>query len=189
NAVSQNSSTPLIVNGVLGESVTLHPKFPAKEMVEAITWLYNGKSIAFIKASGAGSPLIQVTDPKRRERMNFTQSYSLQLSNLTMADTGSYDAQITTETSTLLSTYILKIFSSLHLSTQQTQGPEFTRNVEYSSVSPENTVYAWVTHPNKDREIRTCMKKDDSVTIYSTVNHFKESKPIYPRATALDNVM
>ncbi|XP_008590030.1 PREDICTED: SLAM family member 6-like [Galeopterus variegatus] len=113
NAVSQSSSTPLIVNGVLGESVTLHLKFPAEETVEAIIWLYNGKSIAFIKARGAGSPLIHVTDEKRRERMNFTRSYSLQLSNLTMADTGSYGAQITTETFTFLFTYILRIFMRL----------------------------------------------------------------------------
>ncbi|XP_033711742.1 uncharacterized protein [Tursiops truncatus] len=45
--VSQTSSTPLIVNGVLGESVTLTLKFPVEEKITSITWLHDGKSIVF----------------------------------------------------------------------------------------------------------------------------------------------
>ncbi|XP_037681500.1 SLAM family member 6 isoform X1 [Choloepus didactylus] len=113
NAGSQSSSTPLMMNGILGETVTLPLKSPEGEEIKYITWLYNGMSIAFIKPSETGSPLIEVTDPKRRERLTFTPSYSLQLSNLTMADTGFYGAQITSKSSTTVSYYTLRIFRRL----------------------------------------------------------------------------
>ncbi|XP_077796594.1 SLAM family member 6 isoform X5 [Macaca mulatta] len=274
NLVSQSSSTPLMVNGVLGESVILPLELSAGEMIASITWLCNGTSLAFIEPSETKSPNIRVTHPKQRKRLNFTQSYSLKLSNLEMEDTGSYSAQITTETSVKLSSYTLRIFrqlrsiqvnnysqlfqnrtceihltcsvedaddnvsfrwealgstlsnvkiqytdtkmilfvvfgicivtgfiimlllvlrkrrDSLPLSTQRTQGPaEPAGNIEYVSVSPvNNTVYASVTHSNRETEISTPIK-NATVTIYSTVNHSKESKPTFSRATALDNVV
>ncbi|XP_023070018.1 SLAM family member 6 isoform X5 [Piliocolobus tephrosceles] len=315
NLVSQSRSTPLMVNGVLGESVILPLKFPAGEKIQSITWLFNGTSLAFIVLSETNSTKIHVTHPKQRKRLNFTQSYSLKLSNLEMEDTGSYSAQITTETSANLSSYTLRIFrqlrniqvnnysqlfqnrtceihltcsvedaddnvsfrwealgstlssepnittswdprisseqdytciaenavsnlsfsvsaqklcgdakiqyidtkmilfvvfgtcivtsfiivlllvlrkrrDSLPLSTQRTQGPaESAGNIEYVSVSPvSNTVYASVTHSKRETEISTPIK-NATVTIYSTINHSKESKPTFSRATALDNVM
>ncbi|XP_033053338.1 SLAM family member 6 isoform X12 [Trachypithecus francoisi] len=315
NLVSQSRSTPLMVNGVLGESVILPLEFPAGERIQSITWLYNGTSLAFIVLSETNSPKIHMTHPKQQKRLNFTQSYSLKLSNLEMEDTGSYSAQITTETSAKLSSYTLRIFrqlrniqvnnysqlfqnrtceihltcsvedaddnvsfrwealgstlssepnittswdprisseqdytciaenavsnlsfsvsaqklcgdvkiqyidtkmilfvvfgtcivtgfiivlllvlrkrrDSLPLSTQRTQGPaESAGNIEYVSVSPvNNTVYASVTHSNRETEISTPIK-NATVTIYSTINHSKESKPTFSRATALDNVM
>ncbi|XP_072864321.1 SLAM family member 6 isoform X2 [Chlorocebus sabaeus] len=314
NLVSQSSSTPLMVNGVLGESVILPLELPAGQMIASITWLCNGTSLAFIEPSETESPKIHVTHPKQRKRLNFTQSYSLKLSNLEMEDTGSYGAQITTETSVKLSSYTLRIFrqlrniqvnnysqlfqnrtceihltcsvedaddnvsfrwealgstlssepnittswdprisgeqdytciaenavsnlsfsvsaqklcgdvkiqytdtkmilfvvfgicivtgfiimlllvlrkrrDSLPLSTQRTQGPESAGNIEYISVSPvNNTVYASVTHSNRETEISTPIE-NATVTIYSTVNHSKESKPTFSRATALDNVV
>ena len=108
NTVSQTSSTPLIVNGVVGESVTLTLKSPMEEKIMSITWLHDGKSIIFIEPNEA---LNRVTDPKRKNRLKVTKSYSLQLSNLTMADTGPYSAQITTLTSSLFTSYDLRIFS------------------------------------------------------------------------------
>ncbi|XP_017720363.1 PREDICTED: SLAM family member 6 isoform X5 [Rhinopithecus bieti] len=278
NLISQSRSTPLMVNGVLGESVILPLEFPAGERIQSITWLYNGASLAFIVLSETNSPKIHMTHPKQQKRLNFTQSYSLKLSNLEMEDTGSYSAQITTETSAKLSSYTLRIFrqlrniqvnnysqlfrnrtceihltcsvedaddnvsfrwealgstlssepnittswdprisseqdytciaenavsnlsfsvsaqklcgDSLPLSTQRTQGPaESAGNIEYISVSPvNNTVYASVTHSNRETEISTPIK-NATVTIYSTINHSKESKPTFSRATALDNVM
>ncbi|XP_059998238.1 SLAM family member 6 [Lagenorhynchus albirostris] len=110
NTVSQTSSTPLIVNGVLGESVTLTLKFPVEEKITSITWLHEGKSAIFIAPNEA---LNRVTDPKRKNRLNVTESYSLQLSNLTMADSGLYRAQITTLTSSLFTDYDLRIFRRL----------------------------------------------------------------------------
>ncbi|XP_025254393.1 SLAM family member 6 isoform X3 [Theropithecus gelada] len=285
--------------------------------MESMLWLFQSLLFVFCfgpEPSETKSPKIHVTHPKQRKRLNFTQSYSLKLSNLEMEDTGSYSAQITTETSAKLSSYTLRIFrqlrtiqvnnysqlfqnrtceihltcsvedaddnvsfrwealgstlssepnittswdprisgeqdytciaenavsnlsfsvsaqklcgdvkiqytdtkmilfvvfgicivtgfiimlllvlrkrrDSLPLSTQRTQGPESAGNIEYISVSPvNNTVYASVTHSNRETEISTPIK-NATVTIYSTVNHSKESKPTFSRATALDNVV
>nr|2IF7_A Chain A, SLAM family member 6 [Homo sapiens]2IF7_B Chain B, SLAM family member 6 [Homo sapiens]2IF7_C Chain C, SLAM family member 6 [Homo sapiens]2IF7_D Chain D, SLAM family member 6 [Homo sapiens] len=107
------SLTPLMVNGILGESVTLPLEFPAGEKVNFITWLFNETSLAFIVPHETKSPEIHVTNPKQGKRLNFTQSYSLQLSNLKMEDTGSYRAQISTKTSAKLSSYTLRILRQL----------------------------------------------------------------------------
>nr|XP_010991393.2 SLAM family member 6 isoform X1 [Camelus dromedarius] len=113
NTVSQTSSSPLIVNRALGESVTFPLKFSAEENVTSITWLHNGISITFIQLNEKQSPLKYVTDPQRKNRLTVTDSYSLQLSNLTMADAGFYKAQKTTVSSSVLSTYDLRIFRRL----------------------------------------------------------------------------
>uniref|UniRef100_A0A8D2B8R1 Ig-like domain-containing protein n=1 Tax=Sciurus vulgaris TaxID=55149 RepID=A0A8D2B8R1_SCIVU len=77
---------------------------------------------------------------------------------------------------------------SLRLRTQQTQHPaESLQNIEYTSVSPGSTVYAQVTYPKQEMGIPTSTKKD-TVTIYSTINHSKETKTTSPRATALNNI-
>ncbi|KAB0360599.1 hypothetical protein FD754_004755 [Muntiacus muntjak] len=110
NSVSEVSSTPLVVNGVLWESVTLPSNFPLKESISSITWLHKGNSVIFIWPKEAK---IQVTDPTRKDRLNITESYSLQLNNLTMADAGHYRAQITTPTSPLYTDYNLQIFRRL----------------------------------------------------------------------------
>uniref|UniRef100_A0A8C3WH40 Ig-like domain-containing protein n=1 Tax=Catagonus wagneri TaxID=51154 RepID=A0A8C3WH40_9CETA len=112
NTVSETSSVPLMVNGILGESVTLPLEFSAEEKITSITWLHDRQSIIFIQPKEAQSPLILVTDPKRNDRLNVTKSYSLQLSNLTMADTGSYTAQIATA-SLVFYSYDLRIFRRL----------------------------------------------------------------------------
>ncbi|XP_077616244.1 SLAM family member 6 isoform X1 [Crocuta crocuta] len=319
NTASQASSTSLMVNGALGESITLPLKLPASGIANSITWLYNGTSLTFINLSGASSPKIIVTNPKWKDLLQFTSNYSLQLSNLTMADAGSYHAQITTQNSTVFSSYTLRIFRRLknlevanhmwlskngtceihltcsvdnmndnnllrwevagnitiheanltlswdpresgeeeytcvaenpvtklsfsvstwslckdflnennkytgwlilvfavificmltlglflwrkkyclrktgifHFSAQQTQSSaENMRNLEYVSVSSGNTVYAQVTHPNRETNNPTLMKSTDSSTIYSVIHQFNENKPISPRTTALGNVI
>ncbi|OBS76402.1 hypothetical protein A6R68_17140, partial [Neotoma lepida] len=100
NGVSQNSTRTIVVNGVLGGSITLPLELPAG--TKAIIWNYRGEassftSILFIQLNESKNPQVTKTDPKRGKRLNITQSYSLQVSNLTMTDTGSYTAQITTE--------------------------------------------------------------------------------------------
>ncbi|XP_039102321.1 SLAM family member 6 isoform X2 [Hyaena hyaena] len=278
NTASQASSTSLMVNGALGESITLPLKLPASGIANSITWLYNGTSLTFINLSGASSPKIIVTNPKWKDLLQFTSNYSLQLSNLTMADAGSYHAQITTQNSTVFSSYTLRIFRRLknlevanhmwlskngtceihltcsvdnmndnnllrwevagnvtiheanltlswdpresgeeeytcvaenpvtklsfsvstwslckgifHFSAQQTQSSaENMRNLEYVSISSGNTVYAQVTHPNRETNNPTLMKSTDSSTIYSVIHQFNENKPISPRTTALGNVI
>ncbi|XP_007935988.1 SLAM family member 6-like [Orycteropus afer afer] len=113
NTASQSSSNTLTVNGLLGELVTFPLKFPVGEEIEYITWLHNGKSVAFIHRSETGSLPIIVIDSKRKERLNFTPSYSLQLSNLMMEDAGSYNARIISKTSIRGYFYTLRVFEQL----------------------------------------------------------------------------
>ncbi|XP_006167864.1 SLAM family member 6-like, partial [Tupaia chinensis] len=114
NAVSQSTSTPVVVNGALGKSVTLPLEFPTggkAEDILAITVLYSGRSIAFINPREAGS--LHVTDPKWKTRLNFIHPDSVQLHNLTMADAGPYSTTMSTENATWLSRYTLRIFRQL----------------------------------------------------------------------------
>ncbi|XP_054567703.1 SLAM family member 6 isoform X2 [Eptesicus fuscus] len=111
NTVSQTGAPPLLVNGVLGESVTLPLKFSAEEEIQSITWLHNRTVVAIIFTQ-TKPPQIQVTDPERKDRLKVTQSSSLQINNLTIADSGSYRAQITTATSKFYD-YNLSIFRRL----------------------------------------------------------------------------
>ncbi|KAM8814680.1 SLAM family member 6 isoform 2-T2 [Rhynchonycteris naso] len=259
NTVSQTREMVLLQE-VLGESVTFPLKFSAGKDICSITWLHNGTSIIFIQTK---EKQIQVTDPKRKDRLKVTQSYSLQINNLTMADKGCYGAQITREDSKEISYYNLEIFrrlrnlqvanhtklsengtceihltcsvenpndhvlfrwqvtgniplqeanltiswnpknsseqtytciaenpvsnlsfslsvqslckGSLWFSTQQTQNSaETLRNSEYDPISPGNTVYAQVTHPNRKMETPLPMKNNDSCTIYSTIYQSKQ---------------
>ncbi|KAF5920253.1 hypothetical protein HPG69_010657 [Diceros bicornis minor] len=103
------SSTPLMVDGVLGESVTLPLECPTGEEIDSITWLHSGSSITVIRPN---KPSVLVTAPKWKDRLHVIQSYSLQLSNLMMADAGSYSIRIGTNTSSVFSSYTLRIFSS-----------------------------------------------------------------------------
>lgn len=112
NAVTQTTATPLlVVNGVLGESVTLPLKFPGGQDTSVI-WLHDKIAIVFILPKEAQ---IQVIDPKRKDRLHVAQFYSLQINNLTMADSGCYNAQISTTNSTEISKYNLGIFSESKL--------------------------------------------------------------------------
>ena len=103
------------MNGILGESAVLPLELPAEKMASVIVWSYEEASrvttILIIHLNESEKPQIIKADRKREKRLNITQSYSLQLSNLTMADTGSYSAQITTEDSepTILK-YTLSVF-------------------------------------------------------------------------------
>lgn len=62
--VPQTSLDPLMVNGVLGESVTLPLEFPTEDKLQTSTWLRDGTSVTFIQPKEAP---IQVTDPKLGE--------------------------------------------------------------------------------------------------------------------------
>ncbi|XP_010845205.1 PREDICTED: SLAM family member 6 isoform X13 [Bison bison bison] len=83
-----------------------------------------------------------------------------------------------------------KVAGFFQLSTQQTQcHAETVSNLEYASFSSGNTVYAQVTHSNKETKIPKLVKNYDSTTIYSEVNHPQERKPIYTRTAAHHNVV
>ncbi|XP_042538034.1 SLAM family member 6 isoform X2 [Dipodomys spectabilis] len=286
NPVSQGNSTSLVVNGVLGGSVILPVKLPAEVDVSIITWHYNGTAIVTIDLK---HEFKMVLNPRWGERLNFIQMYSLNLSNLMMADTGHYSIQFTTKTTTIVpSGYTLRIFrqlrnlkvinhvqlsenetceihlicavenaddtasfwwqdsrniclngtnfttswdpknssgqnytciaknpvtklslsvtaqslcegvltkenlyqgDSFHVSSEQPQHPvQSLQNSANTLVSPGSTVYAQITHPRQEMEIPTLKKNDDSLTIYSIINHSRERKPFSPRATGLNDI-
>ncbi|XP_059137046.1 SLAM family member 6 [Peromyscus eremicus] len=124
NEVSRNSTRRTVMNGVLGESITLPLELPAG--TKAIVWHYVGEAsnyvgkvshvtiILIIQLNKSENPHIMKTDPEWGKRLHITQSYALQVSNLTMADTGSYTAQIITEDSPPdFIIYILRVFERL----------------------------------------------------------------------------
>ncbi|KAL6088670.1 hypothetical protein STEG23_010204, partial [Scotinomys teguina] len=117
NGASRNS-TRTVVNGVLGGSTTLPLELP--EGTKTIVWHYVREAssptttILFVQLNKSESPQVVRPDPKRGKRLHITQSYSLQVSNLTMTDTGLYTAQITREDSAPdFFTYTLRVFERL----------------------------------------------------------------------------
>ncbi|XP_069856376.1 SLAM family member 6 isoform X5 [Dipodomys merriami] len=78
---------------------------------------------------------------------------------------------------------------SFHVSSEQPQHPvQSLQNSANTLVSPGSTVYAQITHPRQEMEIPTLKKNDDSLTIYSIINHSRERKPFSPRATGLNDI-
>ncbi|KAM5237519.1 SLAM family member 6 [Ctenodactylus gundi] len=112
NAVLQSNSTQFLLNGVLGESITFQLNFPARERLQMVLWHHSGAIIATTQRDEVGSLHFSSHPSKLKERLNITQS-SLHLSNLTMADAGSYRVHIITNTSQTSHTYTLRIFRRL----------------------------------------------------------------------------
>ncbi|XP_019061942.1 SLAM family member 6 [Fukomys damarensis] len=108
NTVSQSRSTPMVVNGVVGESVTLPLDFP-EEDIKVVVWLRNTTVITIHMPPGS----TKILNPnfKCKEELNFTQSCSLHFCNLTKADSGPYQAQINSNT---FFHYVLRVFERLH---------------------------------------------------------------------------
>ncbi|CAH6789494.1 SLAM family member 6 isoform X2 [Phodopus roborovskii] len=119
NEVSQSTQSPKVVNGVLGGSATLLLELPAGKETSVIVWHHEAEAsqvtaILIVQLNKSETPHIIKTNPKEGERLSITQSYSLQVNNLTMADAGVYKAQITTEDSTHdFSIYTLRVFEQL----------------------------------------------------------------------------
>lgn len=97
--VPQSSSNPRLMNGILGESIVLPLELPAGKIASVIVWSHKealqGTIMFIIQLKEPEKPNIINANREKEKRLNITQSYSLQLNNLTMADTGSYTAQIT----------------------------------------------------------------------------------------------
>ncbi|XP_013377926.1 PREDICTED: SLAM family member 6 isoform X2 [Chinchilla lanigera] len=112
NAISQSSLIPVMVNGVVGESVTLPLKFPAEENISMIIWSHNNSYITMCQPSGSPEVLIF----NHNKKTNCTKSCSLHFHNLTRTDSGSYRAQIHTRNSDekMFSNYVLRVFGRLH---------------------------------------------------------------------------
>ncbi|XP_039369133.1 SLAM family member 9-like [Mauremys reevesii] len=88
---SGGESGPVRLNGIQGESVTFSPVVPTGTLVTSIAW--NAKTTIAIVAPQA--PL-NVIDQRYTERLRVPDgSHSLELTDLSQEDTGTYTAQIT----------------------------------------------------------------------------------------------
>ncbi|XP_034376004.1 SLAM family member 6 isoform X2 [Arvicanthis niloticus] len=116
--VSQGSSDHWLMNGILGESALLPLELPAGKTASVIIWSFQGEAsrVTTIFAIHLNEPKraqIINADPKKK-RLSITQSYSLQVNNLTLADAGSYTAQITTaDSEVIVLKYTLRVFERL----------------------------------------------------------------------------
>ncbi|XP_072503479.1 SLAM family member 9 [Notamacropus eugenii] len=100
---------------VLGESIVLPMNIPEGEQIEKIIWIFQS-SLATIQKGATGKPTITVSDPRYKVLMNNTeQIYSLQISNLSKEDEGTYQANIFTEDplDTITQKFILYIYRRL----------------------------------------------------------------------------
>lgn len=93
---SGKDSTPTVVPGILGGSVTFPLNISVDTEFEHVAW--NGPQGALALATAERK--IFVTAKSYRDRLTISlNSYSLSLSNLTLEDAGSYKAQINWKTS------------------------------------------------------------------------------------------
>ncbi|XP_075845259.1 SLAM family member 6 isoform X2 [Microtus pennsylvanicus] len=118
NEVPQSSTSPKVVNSVRGGSATLPLELPAGKNASVIVWQHRGReshdtAILIIQLNKSSGPQITRLDQEKGRRLNITQSSSLQISNLTMADEGSYTAQISTNSRQYLFKYVLRVFERL----------------------------------------------------------------------------
>ncbi|XP_045838002.1 SLAM family member 6 isoform X2 [Meles meles] len=191
NTASQDSSNPLTVNGVLGESVTLSLKLPVPTDIQSITWLHNGNSIAFILPNADPDFHFLVTDPERKDRLQLMENHSLRLSNLTAADAGHYCAQMTIQISREFSCYTLQVFRRLRnlqtvshawLSETGTCEIQLTCFVENSkdtfvrwqvvgntSINEANLTISWDSRNSGEQEF-TCIAENPVSNVSSSVS-------------------
>ncbi|XP_058395682.1 SLAM family member 9-like isoform X2 [Diceros bicornis minor] len=92
-----------------------------------------------------------MTAPKWKDRLKVTKSYSLQVSNLTMEDTGSYSVQIVTKTSTVFSSYTLRIIRRLRRPHITVDSVIFENGTCHATLrcsveeGGENVIYGWTS--------------------------------------------
>ncbi|XP_035940614.1 T-lymphocyte surface antigen Ly-9 isoform X3 [Halichoerus grypus] len=94
---SGKDSTPTVVPGILGRSVTFPLNISVDTEFEHVTW--NGPQGALALATAEGKIFFMVKSYQDRLTISWN-SFSLSLSNLTLEDAGSYKAQINRKTST-----------------------------------------------------------------------------------------
>ncbi|XP_051849602.1 SLAM family member 9-like isoform X2 [Antechinus flavipes] len=97
SSASGEDSVPLIVTGILGESVILPLKIPKEHQITYVAW-NSQRSLATLMTEEEGKPPKIIINPYYKERVNFLHEnniYSPRISHLKMEDAGSYTAEIT----------------------------------------------------------------------------------------------
>ncbi|XP_043856242.1 SLAM family member 9 [Dromiciops gliroides] len=104
------------IMAVLGESIILPMNIAEGEQIEEIYWIFQSV-LATIKEVAPGEPpTITISDPRYKVLVNSPdQLYSLQISNLSKEDEGTYRANIVTEDplSTITRRFTLRIYRRL----------------------------------------------------------------------------
>ncbi|XP_074118431.1 SLAM family member 7-like [Sminthopsis crassicaudata] len=96
-SASEEDSVPLIVTGILGESVILPLKIPKENRITYVAW-NSQRSLATLMIEKEGKPPKVMINPYYKERVNFlneNNTYSPRISHLKMEDAGFYTAEIT----------------------------------------------------------------------------------------------
>ncbi|XP_045154308.1 SLAM family member 5 [Echinops telfairi] len=114
--VAGRDTGTLMVNGILGESVTLPVDIPESQKVMNIAWI-SKSSVAVVQPGESGSaPRVTVTHKNYFNRLHVVnQSYSLVISSLRMADSGFYQADINILSNdfTITKNYTLQVYRRL----------------------------------------------------------------------------
>ncbi|XP_062961956.1 SLAM family member 5 [Cynocephalus volans] len=140
----------LMVNGILGQSVTFPLNIQESQQVINIAWT-SETSVAFV-TPGDSAPKVTVTHKNYYERINVLgQNYSLVISNLRMEDSGNYKADINLQNVSYTTTkcYKLQVYrklgkpkitQSLMTSVNSTCNVTLTCSVEKEE---KNVTYSW----------------------------------------------
>ncbi|XP_008590915.1 PREDICTED: SLAM family member 5 isoform X4 [Galeopterus variegatus] len=142
----------LMVNGILGQSVTFPLNIQESQQVINIAWT-SETSVAFVTPGDSGkAPKVTVTHKNYYERINVLgQNYSLLISNLRMEDSGNYKADINLQNVPYTTTkcYKLQVYrqlgkpkitQSLMTSVNSTCNVTLTCSVEKEE---KNVTYSW----------------------------------------------
>ncbi|KAM9686153.1 T-lymphocyte surface antigen Ly-9-like isoform 1-T1 [Trichechus inunguis] len=116
---SREDSARMVVTGTLGGSVTLPLKWPSGQQVGSVSWTTRSApvAIASVTLAEAGGPdIFHQAETRYWGRVSVTgQDRSLQISNLSSEDAGSYRAYVNLRRSPVTHTqeYILQVYEQL----------------------------------------------------------------------------
>uniref|UniRef100_A0A8D2B6Z0 Lymphocyte antigen 9 n=1 Tax=Sciurus vulgaris TaxID=55149 RepID=A0A8D2B6Z0_SCIVU len=105
---SEKDSTPMVVSGILGGSVTLPVNISVDTEIENVAWTGLNEALVLARPKGDLTFLVKSYE----SRINISGSYSLYIRNLTQKDAGFYKAQINQKNSevTAKKEFILHVY-------------------------------------------------------------------------------
>ncbi|XP_047385825.1 T-lymphocyte surface antigen Ly-9 isoform X2 [Sciurus carolinensis] len=105
---SEKDSTPMVVSGILGGSVTLPLNISVDTEIENVAWTGLNEALVLARPKGDLTFLVKSYE----NRINISGNYSLYIRNLTQKDAGSYKAQVNQKNSevTAKKEFILHVY-------------------------------------------------------------------------------
>ncbi|TFK06638.1 soluble calcium-activated nucleotidase 1 [Platysternon megacephalum] len=108
---SRTEAGAMELSRILGASVTFPLGIPAEQVKSAFWTVNTTRSIVTVAAGNP--PNVIVSDPSYERRLRAPESNSLQLTSLSMEDTGTYRAQITTVTGPIDRHFLLRVYTQV----------------------------------------------------------------------------